>query len=69
MDFAELPLREQFYIARTGINRSGARCNFAGKYLSVGFQNGIIQRVAAVEPGRAVVMCIHGNPGGQFGLI
>ena len=49
MDFADLPLREQFYIARTGINRSGAGCNLAGKYLSVGFQNGIINRVAAVS--------------------
>ena len=49
-DFANLPRREQFYIASTGIKIVAERdAIMQVKYFSVGFPNGNIHRVAAVK--------------------
>ena len=49
-DFADLPRREQFYIASTGIKIVAERdAIMQVKYFAVGFPNGNIHRVAAVK--------------------
>ena len=49
-DFADLPRREQFYIASTGIKIVAERdAIMQVKYFSVCFPNGNIHRVAAVK--------------------
>ena len=49
-DFADLPRREQFYIASSGIKIVEERdAIMQVKYFTVGFPNGNIHRVAAVK--------------------
>ena len=49
-DFADLPRREQFYIAIAGIKIVAERdAIMQAKYFAVGFPNGNIHRVAAVK--------------------
>ena len=49
-DFADLPRREQFYIASTCIKIVAERdAIMQVKYFTVGFPSGNIHRVAAVE--------------------
>ena len=49
-DFADLPRREQFYIASAGIKIVAERdAIMQVKYFAVGFPNGNIHRVAAVK--------------------
>ena len=49
-DFADLPRREQFYIASSGIEIVVERdAIMQVKYFAVGFPNGDIHRVAAVK--------------------
>ena len=49
-DFADLPRREQFYIASTGIKIVAKRdAIMQVKYFAVCFPNGNIHRVAAVK--------------------
>ena len=49
-DFADLPRREQFYIASSGIKIVAERdAIMQVKYFAVGFPNGNIHRVAAVK--------------------
>ena len=49
-DFADLPRREQFYVASTGIKIVAERdAIMQVKYFTVGFPNGNIHRVAAVK--------------------
>ena len=49
-DFADLPRREQFYIASPGIEIVAERdAIMQVKYFAVGFPNGNIYRVAAVK--------------------
>ena len=49
-DFADLPRREQFYIASTGIKIVAERDGIMQvKYFAVCFPNGNIHRVAAVK--------------------
>ena len=49
-DFADLPRREQFYIASPGIKIVAERDAIMHvKYFAVGFPNGNIYRVAAVK--------------------
>ena len=49
-DFADLPRREQFYIASTGIEIVAERdAIMQVKYFAVGFPYGNIHRVAAVK--------------------
>lgn len=51
-DFADLPRREQFYIASSGIKIVAKRdAIMQVKYFAVGFPNGNIDRVAGVEHG------------------
>ena len=49
-DFADLPRREQFYIASTGIKIVAERdAIMQVKYFAVGFPNRNIHRVAAIK--------------------